>query len=221
MEDLKMQEKFDYSFFEDSLHRERKLRAYSIDKSPLLKAPRLLFSDMDLGDIPKVLEGTSDDPSQVILARSIARKRDQKLDHLKYKIWNPLPDDFREFHEIYDEALIVTRTMPIHLWTEDDIIKNIDIWRDCFDHPIRFFRFGGYWDYDLHFGLWKPDENSEWSVVITSNDNRDDIFETYDLGKEQLLSSSFYKWIHDLIKNDGIPDPYMGIGVEGGFLDPA
>jgi hypothetical protein len=222
MEDLKMSQKFDYSFFEDSLHKLRKLRAYSIDKSYLLKAPAQIFPDLELGIAPKVLEGTDADSSQVILTKSFARKRPQKLDRLEQKIKGSLPDDFRQFHEIYDEALIVTRTMPIKIFTESAILEEIEMWRDCFDKPLRFFRFGVYWYYgNRYFGLWKPNENSnEWSVVYTSHNHRDDDFDASDFDMEDIVSSSFYKWLKILIETDGIPDPLMEIGPEGGFLDP-
>jgi hypothetical protein len=56
-------------------------------------------------------------------------------------------------------------------------------------------------------------------VVITSHEHGDD---EYDLSvdADEVLSCSFYEWLLALIKMDGIPDPYINIGPEGGFLDP-
>lgn len=111
--------KYDFGFFEESLHTLRRLRSYSIDKSYLLDAPGQVFPELETGMAPKVLEGGEDDPSQVILVRSYARKPGKGLAKLEALLRNRLPDDFLEFHRLYDEALVSTRTYPIHLWNEE------------------------------------------------------------------------------------------------------
>jgi hypothetical protein len=75
--------KYDYGFFEETLHHLRRLRSYSIEKSYLLDAPVQLFPGMELGMAPRVLEGGEDDPSQVILTRSYARKPGKGLAKLE------------------------------------------------------------------------------------------------------------------------------------------
>ncbi len=214
--------KHDYEFFEETLHRLRRLRSYSIDKSHLLDAPGQVFPGMELGMSPRIVEGEGDDPSQVILTRSYARKPGKGLAKLEAVLQNKLPEDFLEFHRIYDEALLTTRTFPIHLWSEEKILDEIEGWRDLYPYPLRFFRFAQYWDiYGLYYGLWQenPDGN-EWRVVICSHSQRDDDLDQ-DVEQEYVLARSFHDWLKDFIERDGIPDPYKEIGPEGGFLDPA
>jgi hypothetical protein len=165
--------KFDYSFFEDSLNNLRCLRAYSPDKSYLLEAPKRIFAEVDLGLAPQVMEGEEDDSSQIILTRSYARISNYK--NLECVLKNSPPMDFEAFYRVCDEALVTTRTMPIHLWKIDHMIDRISNFRDVYDYPIRFFRFGEYWDMQsLQFGLWQSNPMvSEWSVVIVSTRHRD------------------------------------------------
>ncbi len=214
--------KHDYGFFERSLHNLRRLRAYSMDKSYLLEAPSQIFRGEDPGMTPRILEGGEDDPSQVVLTRSYARKPGNGLWKLGAVLQNRLPDDFLEFHRLYHEALVTTRTFPVHLWGEEKILKEIEDWRDLYPYPLRFFRFGEYWDnYGLWFGLWQSDpETNQWKVVITSHDNRDDHLD-HGRESEYILAPSFHDWLEDFIARDGLPDPYMRIGPTGGFLDPA
>jgi hypothetical protein len=214
--------KYDFGFFEESLHTLRRLRSYSIDKSYLLDAPGQVFPELETGMAPKVLEGGEDDPSQVILVRSYARKPGKGLAKLEALLRNRLPDDFLGFHCLYDEALVTTRTYPIHLWNEETIIEEINGWRDLYPYPVRFFRFAQYWDiYGLYYGLWQEtDGGDDWRVVICSHNQRDDDLDDF-VEKECILCPSFHEWLKDLIARDGLPDPYKEIGPEGGFLDPA
>jgi hypothetical protein len=168
---------------------------------------------------PRVVEGSEDDPSQVILTRSYARKPGKGLGNLEKVLQNSLPEDFLQFHQLYDEALITTRTYPIHLWNEDQILSGIESWRDQYPYPLRFFRFGEYWDCrELWFGLWQVNPGTDdWRVIITSHDNRGDVL---DWGREEeyILAPSFHEWLKNFIERDGLPDPYM---TDFGTLDPA
>lgn len=213
--------KFDYGFFEETLHSLRRLRAYSIDKSYLLGAPSRVFPEMDLQGIPRVVEGGEDDPSQVIETRSYARTPGSELAKLESTLLNSLPEDFLEFHRLYDEALLTTRTYPIHLWNEARILKGIERWRDSYTYPSRFFRFAEYWDVsELYYGLWQAEPGGEeWRVVICDHSDRDDDLDN-GCEEEYILAPSFYEWLKDFIARDGIPDPYQEIGPEGGYLDP-
>jgi hypothetical protein len=56
-------------------------------------------------------------------------------------------------------------------------------------------------------------------LLITGYDNRDDHLD-HGREEEDILAPSFYDWLKDFIERDGLPDPYMDIGPEGGFLDP-
>lgn len=211
----------DYRFFEDGLKLMRRLKAYNA-ASCLLDAPRQLFPENDFGMAPKVLEGTDEDDTQIILTRSYARKPGRGVVKLEEKLQNRLPEDFRLFHGIYDEALVTTRTYPLHLWNVDRIIREIEDWRDVDEFPLRFFRFGGYWDiYGLYFGLWQEKPNgSDWKVVIAADGERDDHLDCF-VEAEYILGESFHAWLKSWIERDGLPDPYQEIGPEGGFLDPA
>jgi hypothetical protein len=212
--------KHDYEFFEDILHRLRRLACGGPDVSSLTDAPGELFPEQDLGMAPKILKEQGWE--RVILTRSYARKPGKGLARLEALMQNRLPEDFCEFHRLYDEALLTTRTFPIHLWSEEKMLEEIEGWRDLYPYPLRFFRFAQYWDiYGLYYGLWQenPDGN-EWQVVICSHSQRDDDLDQ-DVEQEYVLARSFYDWLKDFIERDGIPDPYKEIGPEGGFLDPA
>lgn len=208
-----------YDLFEQSLQNLRRLRAYSLDKSYLLDAPFQIFPEMETDMIPRVVEGGEDDPSQVILTKSYARKPGKGLSNLQKIVQRPLPQDFIDFSLLYDEALITTRTYPIYLWNEERILKGIETWRDLCQEPVRFFRFGEYWDRDsLYFGLWNKDpESSEWQVVIADWSDRDQIYEKH-IADEYVLATSFHTWLVSLLERDGLPDPYM---TRFGTLDPA
>jgi len=224
---------FDFRFFEDSLHRLRKLRFRGYDASPMLEAPRQMFPDLDLtmaphllsetGGSPVMSETEGSPPARVILTRSYARPRQagRSVQQLEEALQNVLPRDYNQFLEAYDEALVTTRTYPIHLWSVDQIIREIAFWRDVDAFPLRFFRLGQYWDiYGLYLGLWQTVPNgADWRVVIASHSSRDDDLDL-SVESECILAPSFHAWLKTLIETDGLPDPYKGIGPEGGFLDP-
>lgn len=212
--------KYNYQFFEESLHQLRRLACGGPDVTCLIDAPRQLFPDQDFGMAPKILK--EEGWERVILTRSYARKPGKGLAKLGTLMQNHLPEDFLEFHQLYDEALVTTRTLPIHLWSEEKILEEMKTWRDLYPYPLRFFRFGDYWDRnELWFGLWQSDPDiNQWKVLITGYDNRDDHL---DHGREDeyILAPSFYEWLKDFIARDGLPDPFMDIGAGGGVLDPA
>lgn len=166
--------KYDYEFFEESLNRLRRLRSNTLGSGYLLDAPEQLFPEQSFGIVPKLLEEDEDHWGRVVLARSYARKPGKGLAKLEALMQSRLPDDFLEFHRLYDEALLTTRTYPIHLWSEEKILEEIGGWRD--PYPIRFFRFAQYWDiYGLYYGLWQETEGGEdLRVVIVSHTERDD-----------------------------------------------
>jgi len=209
--------KFDYGFFEESLHRLRRLRAYSIGNGYLMDAPHQIFPDLDLGMAPRILSEESD--GWLILTRNYARKPGKGLLNLAKLLQNHLPEDFIEFHQIYNEALVTTRTHPIYLWNEEKIIDGFEHWRDLCPEPIRFIRFGEYWDrQSLYFGLWnRVPGSSEWEVSIAGSDDRDQIYEE-NIDDEYILGTSFHAWLKSFIERDGLPDPYM---TNFGTLDPA
>ncbi len=209
--------KFDYSFFEESIHRMRKLRAHSIGNGYLVDAPHQVFPDLELGMAPQILSEEPD--GWIVLTKSYARKPGKGLLKVEEVMQNTLPNDFLEFHQLYDEALITTRTYPIHLWNEDRILEEIELSRDESPQPYRLVRFGNYWDTsDLYFALWNVDPvRGTWEVVVASLDERDQIIEC-SMPPEAILGRPFHTWLKDFIERDGVPDPFM---TRFGTLDPA
>lgn len=136
---------------------------------------------------------------------------------------NRLPDDFRAFYTDYAEALAVTRSYPIHFWSRDKILEWHTDMRYEKPYPIRFLRFGDYWDLrSTQFAIWQKDPaRPDWCVVSTSVEEYDDQYDDPDNTDFYKVGDSFSGWLEDLIARDGLPDPFMKLGPEGGFLDPA
>ena len=119
---------------------------------------------------------------------------------------------------------MVTRSYPIHLWNEAKILEDAtQWWRHSFVKPIRFFRFGEYFDREAqHFGLWQEHLGfGAWKVAVTSIDHRDEEYDRDEIDSVYIMGNSFYDWLRDLVERDGLPDPFIEVGEAGGFLDPA
>lgn len=133
-----------------------------------------------------------------------------------------LPEDLASFYEQYAEAFVVTRTLPLHLWD----IKTMKDWynkmRYTYPYPIRFLRFADYWDMKAtQFALWKPNPELEnWIVVTTDIGQLDDHYDEIGFKDYYKVGDSFSEWLNDWIARDGLPDPFMKIGSEGGIIDP-
>ncbi|HSJ02889.1 MAG TPA: SMI1/KNR4 family protein, partial [Verrucomicrobium sp.] len=197
----------------------RRLKCGGPDVTCLMDAPARIFGD-ELGMAPRML--SENGWERVILTRSYARKPGRGVARLEQKLQNKVPEDFRAFHEVYDEALVTTRTYPLHLWNVDRILSEVETWRDIDNFPLRLFRFAQYWDiYGLYFALWQENpKGDDWKVVIVSHGHRDDQLDEY-VEPECIVGESFYAWLKSWIERDGLPDPFKEIGIEGGFLDPA
>ncbi|CAM2817337.1 SMI1/KNR4 family protein [Rariglobus hedericola] len=135
---------------------------------------------------------------------------------------NRLPDDFRAFYASYAEALAVTRSYPIHFWDIEKIKEWFADMRYSKPYPLRFIRFGEYWDLgSTQFALWqKNPDKPDWMVVTTSVGQHDDQYDDPNFTDYYKLGDSFSGWLEDWIARDGLPDPFMKLGPEGGFLDP-
>lgn len=182
--------KYDYGFFEESLHTLRRLACGGPDVTCLIDAPRQVFPEQEFGIAPKILK--EEGWERVILTRSYARKPGKGLARLEALMRNRLPDDLLEFHRLYDEALLTTCTYPIHLWNERKILEGIEEFRDLTELPIRFFRFGEYWDRrELWFGLWLHPTDATWKVAIADMSDRDQIYEE-NISEDYILAPSFY-----------------------------
>jgi hypothetical protein len=163
-----------------------------------------------------------DDNMTCLRMSSYARTPGMGVKPIEDFIQNTLPEDFCLFHQQYAEALVVTRTHPIHLWPVETIMEWLHRMRFKKPYPLRFLRFGDQWGRDAtQYALWQPTPGiKEWRVVTTSVEENDDRYDDAELKDYYKLGNSFGEWLEDWIKRDGLPDPFMQIGPEGGFLDP-
>ncbi len=215
--------KYDYSFFDQSLAKARLLKSYTypyyildaaselFGDAATLKSPNLVYEDED----PKTRNGTF-----IFEVSSYATNPGHGLAQVQKMVGHPLPDDFLAFYERYEKALVVTRTYPIHLWHEEKIIEGIYDFCAYFDRPFRMLRFGDQYDRGAtQFALWLETPGTmNWRVVSTQSGSSylDDTV----IDPDEIIGPSFYEWLKDWIERDGLPGGFMGLGPEGGFLDP-
>lgn len=205
--------------FEISLQSRRVLKAYNngyyilnavpdVMKGQACELPKVTFEDTRI----TCIETTS----------SYARMPGSDLAPLEAFLKNALPEDFTTFWGRYSEALVITRSFPIHLWPVQKMIDSMELMRKTERCPIRFFRFGEQWDAEaVEYGLWQHTPGKDdWWVVATSLEYNDDYFDDENLTDYTLLGYSFKSWLEDWIARDGLPDPLMRLGPDGGFLDP-
>ena len=136
---------------------------------------------------------------------------------------NQIPESVKSFYAQFAETLLVTRSFPIHIWTVDKILDKMNDMRYKYPYPLRFFRFADYWDLnEAQFALWQPNpDNPQWIVITSSVGHIDDEYDEIGLSDYRKVGDSFESWLDDLIARDGLPDPFMKLDQEGGFLDPA
>ena len=208
-----------FPLFEKSLKTERILKAYNY--ADYLRRAPLEITRGQATNLPVVVYEEKD--ATFFKTSSYARSPGGgTVDKIESLIKNRLPDDFRTFYLEYAEALIVTRSYPIHLWGIELIAEWFSDMRYKKGYPIRFIRFGDYWDMGAtQFALWQHTPNlNEWRVVTTSVGQHDDEYDDPDFRNYYKVGDSFSGWLEDLIARDGLPDLFMKLGPEGGFLDP-
>jgi hypothetical protein len=215
---------FDYTFFDESLRKVRRLRSVFAHQG-IFDGAATIGSPEQLARAPHLIWEAGRGSEEVVFdTTSYARIPGTSLDKLSGFMQNQLPPDFQGFYQRYAETLVVTRSCPIHLWSEDKILEEVvestSLWNR--KTPIRFFRFGEYYDCRAQmFGLWQEKPGSEvWKVVVTDHYTRDDEFDLNDVEPILILGESFYEWLKSLIEKDGLPDPFFDLGEEGGYLDP-
>jgi hypothetical protein len=204
--------------FEASLRHRRVLKGYNIAHWILRGVPEFMRDQAHIA--PK--KAFQDSEFTGIEVSSYARTPGAGVLKLEDYIKNELPSDFATFYTAYSEALVITRTFPLHLWSIEAMISSIEEMRQVERCPNRFFRFGEQWDREAaQFALWQhtPGVN-DWWVVATSREYHDDYFDDENQTDYNLLGYSFGSWIEDWVKRDGLPDPLMGLDSKGGFLDP-
>jgi hypothetical protein len=205
--------------FEHSLQTKRVLRARNY-ADYLRDAPGQIMRDKD-SYLPDIVFEDGEDT--YFRTSSYARTPGAGVGAIESALKNNLPDDFSDFYKKYAEALVVTRSYPLHIWDSEKILECFGEMRYKKNYPLRFIRFGDYWDMGARqFGLWQRDPNlSEWWVVATSLSHLDDFYDDPSYSDYNKLGNSFSGWLEDWIARDGLPDPFMKLGPEGGFLDPA
>ncbi|MEY4484772.1 MAG: hypothetical protein RL693_2224 [Verrucomicrobiota bacterium] len=215
---------FDYTFFDESLSTVRRLRSL-VAQYGIFDGAAAIGMPEQLAHGPKVIWEAGGDSEEVVFdTTSYARVPGTNLEKLSEFMENKLPQDFLDFYQRYAEALVVTRSHPIHLWSEDRILEEATestaMWNR--KKPIRFFRFGEYYDYDAQmFGLWQEKPGSDvWKVVVTDHYTNDDEFDVDNVEPILIRGESFYEWLKRLVEKEGLPDPFFDVGVEGGYLDP-
>jgi hypothetical protein len=127
---------------------------------------------------------------------------------------NPLPDDFKSFHAEFAEAMLLGQCIPFHLFDLEGIVRAVDECRYDFGKPLRFVRFGRYFNAtDSYFGLWQPkDGNGEWKVISAYHSRDEEIDElllsTLKANPESTVYASFSDWLDQWFAEDGIPVTY-------------
>ena len=153
---------------------------------------------------------------------------------LEWAIGQALPLEFAAFHALFSEAIVVTRTQPIHLFSMEKIIEEISGNTVTAKNrmPRRFFRFGGsYVSTKEHYGLRQAAPGStEWEVVPAANQPDEFLEGASDFGEyyywkdepvPKAIAPSFQAWLAHLIKSDGMDDPYLEPHSPGGaWYDP-
>lgn len=206
--------------FEKSLRTQRVLKAYNY-ADYLRNAPAEIMRGQP-ASLPDIVyqEGDVTYFSTSSYARGPGEDTGTEIEAL---LGNRLPSDFRAFYDKFAEALVVTRSYPIHIWNLNKISEWFWDMRYKKPYPLRFIRFGDYWDLRAtQFALWQKDPAKlEWCVVATSVEQIDDQYDDPSFTDYNKLGDSFSAWLEDWVARDGLPDPFMKLGTEGGFLDPA
>lgn len=204
--------------FHASLKTPRVLKAYS-DPYYLTEGASEIMRDQE-ARLPHVVY----EENEIIYIKtsSYARSPGEGLIRVENMLKNALPSDIKSFFDAYAEALVVTRTYPIHIWPVDRILEFLEDMRYERRYPLRFIRFGDQWERGAtQYALWQRDpQKPNWCVVTTSVGEADDRYDDPNLTDYCKLGDSFSDWLEEWIARDGLPDPFMKLGPEGGFLDP-
>ena len=196
--------------FKQKLGESRILVGDDSDASYLLHLKRSIQFDLNQTLPEKRYE--EDDVVWIKTQGAYARTGGNDLEDVQSIMNNPLPGDFLEFYREIREGLLITLSHPIHFWSEEKMIGEMQAMRDDFNGPIRFLRFGDYYHLEgTQFALWKPRSSSGgWHVVTTSHERRDDF---YDAAIDErpdavhVYGEGFTSWMNLLIESDGVNDP--------------
>lgn len=211
---------YDYSFFDKFIDKTRLLKGchpYALVRGAnetgtvdqLLRSPKIIIPADNQGE------------NCIFEAASYATSPGHGLAKVQEMVGYPLPDDLLAFYERYEKALVVTRTYPLHMWHEDKIIEKIKWFREFFDKPFRVFRFGDQYDREAtQFGMWLEEPGTDkWRIISTAIGIIDDMDDD-NVTPDRIIGQNFYEWFKSWVERDGLPDPFMDLGPEGGFIDP-
>ena len=215
-----MNEFLDYSFFHEPLSKPRRL----LGCTPwhVEDGAKETGSDEQLSKYPKIITPPDTNGENCVFeTTSYANSPGFALNKLQEFVRNPLPLDFISFYNQYAKALVVTRTYPLCISPKEMIIKNIHRFHNSLDGDLRIFRFGDQYELEAtQYGLWLEEPGTmKWRVVTTALGIIDDMDEAQ-MDPDRIVGECFYDWIRSWIARDGLPDPTMDLGAEGGFLDP-
>ncbi len=200
----------DYSFFEAALHSKRRLREYYGN------LPAFMDDEMErfnLGIQPVTVGDFGD--CRVIEATSCAQTPGMGVKAIETILHQPLPDDFRDFYTLFAEAVIVTRSRPLHLWPVSKIVSTLGLysWEIQDEEARRSFRFGAYLDDETRqFALGQhPGSTEKWSVLRTNIEESDKECANSFAGNPGhfSLGDSFRGWLAKFIASDGMNDVFL------------
>jgi hypothetical protein len=201
----------DYSFFEETLTKVRRLRSKYCFPYYILRGAAETGSPEQLSVRPKVIwKSDTNEDETIVETSNYATRGGTSLDRLRAFLGNEPPHDFAEFYRHYSQALVVTRAFPTQLWDESKIVEEAEGWRLRKQRPIRFFRFGSYFDHPAqHFGLWQEKLGSDiWRVVVTDVETNDDEYDSDTVDPIYILGPSFHEWLKKLVESDGVDDHF-------------
>ncbi len=185
------------------------------------------MDEFNLGTRPVAIADRGD--HRVVEISSCARSPGVGVEAIEAIIRQPLPDDFRDFYASYSEAVIVTRSRPLHLWPVSKIVSALELnaWAFEDDDVRHFFRFGEYLHADAsHFALGQsPSDYKSWPVWFTSIEETDKECEVnlMSASNPYSLGRSFREWLKEFIASDGMNDYFLSEHAEspgGAAYDP-
>lgn len=107
----------EFTSFQQAITQTRKLRVNSYGDC-LRRGPKQILGSDRAEGAELIFEG---DDHTIFKASSYARTPGPGVSALDKLLKNTLPDDLKSFYSTYAEALVVTRTYPIHIWSIDKI----------------------------------------------------------------------------------------------------
>lgn len=221
---------FDYSFFEESLRKTRRMReywGYGVNEVAVKEG----FQSK--ADVCKLV--AREESCLLIDTSSFFRPTsDDDWLALESRMGQPLPEDFAAFHALYSEAIILTRAQPVHLFSAETILKEMRTFTGRDRKPRRFFRFAGTFQTDSeYYGLRQIAPGSpDWEVVYAALEPDEFLEGATDFGEypywakthdvPEAIAPSFYDWLKHLIETDGMEDLYLEpVSPGGAWYDPA